>query len=401
MEFVISNVKLLYGEELECKKGLALLIKDGLIKDIIPESQLPATVKVIDGNGGFLAPGLIDLHIHMMWDGSLNPVQTSETEGHEQMLIRAVANCQTYLHHGITTVRDIGSIDDIALHVAKGIKRGLISGPDVIASGKTLTMTGGHDPFWARFVDGKEEALKGVREQIFKGAEVIKVSSTGGVYGRIEGEQVGNAELSLEEQEVICNEAHRFGLKVASHAIGRDGIHNSILAGVDTIEHGHFLDDELVALMEERNTAWIPTLFVYKQIATQEGIPSYARDKAEEIVSVHRNAFESYFNRNILIGAGSDAGSPCTSHRALLDELYTMYEMIPDAKEVLKTATVNAGKILGHDVGQIKEGYRANLILLKENPLECLSNLESIKMVVIRGKVLMKYTNNNLEMIAE
>lgn len=401
MEFVISNVQLLYGEELECKKGLALLIKDGLIKDIISESQLPANVKVIDGKGGFLAPGLIDLHIHMMWDGSLNPVQTSETEGYEQMLIRAVSNCQTYLQHGITTVRDIGSIDDIALHVAKGIKRGLISGPDVIASGKTLTMTGGHDPFWARFVDGKEEALKGVREQIFKGAEVIKVSSTGGVYGRIEGEQVGNAELSLEEQEVICNEAHRFGLKVASHAIGRDGIHNSILAGVDTIEHGHFLDDELVALMEERNTAWIPTLFVYKQIATQEGIPSYARDKAEEIVSIHRNAFESYFNRNILIGAGSDAGSPCTSHRALLDELYTMNEMIPDAKEVLKTATVNAGKILGRDVGIIKEGYRANLILLKENPLECLSNLESIKMVVIRGKVLMKYTNNNLEMIAE
>ncbi|KAF0824958.1 aryldialkylphosphatase [Cytobacillus firmus] len=102
-----------------------------------------------------------------------------------------------------------------------------------------------------------EVALKGVREQIFKGAEVIKVSATGGVYGRIEGEQVGHAELSLEEQEVIRKEAHRFGLKVASHAIGRDGILNSILAGVDTIEHGHFLDDELASLMEERNTAWI------------------------------------------------------------------------------------------------------------------------------------------------
>jgi imidazolonepropionase-like amidohydrolase len=390
MEFVISNVQLLYGEELDCKKGFALWIKDGLIKDIIPESQLPASVKVIDGNGGFVAPGLIDLHIHMMWDGSLNPVQTSETEGYEQMLIRAVANCQTYLKHGITTVRDIGSIDDIALHVAKGIKRGLVSGPDVIASGKTLTMTGGHDPFWARFVDGKDEALKGVREQIFNGAEVIKVSATGGVYGRIEGEQVGNAELSLEEQEVICKEAHRFGLKVASHAIGRDGILNSILAGVDTIEHGHFLDDELAALMEERNTAWIPTLFVYKQIATQDGIPSYARDKAEEIVSIHRNAFVSYFNRNILIGAGSDAGSPCTPHRALLDELYTMNEIVPDAKNVLKTATVNAGKILGRDVGQIKEGYRANLILLKENPLECLSNLESIKTVIVRGETFGK-----------
>ncbi|MBG9447767.1 imidazolonepropionase [Cytobacillus firmus] len=379
-------MQLLYGEELDCKKGLAVWIKDGLIKEMIPESKLPAGVKVIDGNGGFLAPGLIDLHIHMMWDGSLNPVQTSETEGFEQMLIRAVSNCQTYLQHGITTVRDIGSIDDIALHVAKGIKRGLIPGPDVIASGKTLTMTGGHDPFWTRFVDGKDEALKGVREQIFKGAEVIKVSATGGVYGRIEGEQVGNAELSMEEQEVICKEAHRFGLKVASHAIGRDGILNSILAGVDTIEHGHYMDDELAALMEERNTAWIPTLFVYKQIATQDGIPSYARDKAEEIVSIHRNAFETYFNRNILIGAGSDAGSPCTPHRALLDELYTMNEIVPDAKKVLKTATVNAGKILGRDVGQIKEGYRANLILLKENPVDCLNNLESIEMVVVRGE---------------
>src|SRR5690625_5471414 len=114
-------------------------------------------------------------------------------------------------------------------------------------------MTGGHDPFWARFIDGKEEALKGVREQIFKGAEVIKISSTGGVYGRTEGEEVGHVELNLDEQKVICDEAHKFGLKVASHAIGREGIYNSITAGVDTIEHGHFLDDELVSMMEKRS----------------------------------------------------------------------------------------------------------------------------------------------------
>ncbi|WP_057765424.1 metal-dependent hydrolase family protein [Cytobacillus praedii] len=386
MEYIISNIQLMYGEELEVREHTALWIKNGLIKEVVDESQLPAGVKVIDGKGAYLAPGLIDLHIHMMWDGSLNPVRTSESEGFEQMLIRAVSNCQTYLHHGITTVRDIGSIDDIALHVAKGIKRGLIQGPDVIASGKTLTMTGGHDPFWARFVDGKDEALKGVREQIFKGAEVIKVSATGGVYGRTEGEEVGNAELSLEEQQVICEEAHRFGLKVASHAIGSEGIYHSIIAGVDTIEHGHFLDDELIGLMEERNTAWIPTLFVYKQIATKEGIPAYARDKAIEIVNRHRKAFESYFERNLLIGAGSDAGSPCTSHTALLDELYTMYEIIPDAKKILKTATVNAGKILGRNVGQIQEGYRANIILLKENPLVDLRNLEGVKKVAVGGE---------------
>ncbi|HWO76452.1 MAG TPA: amidohydrolase family protein [Bacillus sp. (in: firmicutes)] len=388
MEYVISNVHILYGEELELKSESALWIQDGLIKAVMHESQIPSDVPIIDGKGGYVSPGLIDLHVHMMWDGSLDPVQTSESEGYEQMMIRAVSNCQTYLRHGITTVRDIGSVNDIALHVAKGIKRGLIQGPDVIASGKTLTMTGGHDPFWARFVDGKDEALKGVREQIFKGAEVIKVSATGGVYGRTEGEEVGNAELSLEELQVICKEAHRFGLKVTSHAIGREGIYNSILAGVDTIEHGHFLDDELIALMEERNTAWIPTLFVYQQIATQEGIPSYARDKALDIVKIHQNAFKSFFERDLLIGAGSDAGSPCTSHGALLDELYTMYNLIPDAQKILKTATVNAGKILDRKVGQIREGYKANLLLLKENPLLKLKHLEGINNVVIQGEFM-------------
>ncbi|MBT2682230.1 amidohydrolase family protein [Bacillus sp. ISL-37] len=386
MEYILSNVNLLYGEELELKKNYAIWIKEGRIKTIIQDSVLPIGLDVIDGESGYLIPGLIDLHIHMMWDGSLNPVHTSESEGYEQMLIRSISNCHTYLQHGITTVRDIGSIEDIALHVAKGIKRGLIPGPEVIASGKTLTMTGGHDPFWAQFVDGKDEALKGVRRQIYKGAEVIKVSATGGVYGRTEGEEVGNAELSFEEIEVICNEAHRFGLKVASHAIGRAGIYNSILAGVDTIEHGHFLDEELVTIMETRNTAWIPTLYVYKQIATGEGIPSYAREKAIEIVNIHREAFKSFFNRDILIGAGSDAGSPCTSHSALIDELKTMYEIVQDTKKILKTATVNAGKILGREVGQIKVGFAADFVLLKENPLVDLGNLLTIKKVIVKGK---------------
>lgn len=324
----------------------------------------------------------------MIWDGSLDPVRTSEEEGYEQMMLRAAANCRHYIEHGITTVRDLGSINDIVLHISKGIKRNLILGPNVIASGRTLTMTGGHDPFWARFVDGKYEALKGVREQIYKGAEVIKVSATGGVYGRAEGEKVGNAELSLEELKVICEEAHRFGIKVASHAIGRDGIYNSVLAGVDTIEHGHFIDEELLQLMEERGTAWIPTLFVYKQIASQEGIPEYARAKTVEIVNIHAKTFRSFFKRDILIGAGSDAGSPCTSHHALLNELYAMNELVEDVRSVLKTATVNAGKILERKIGQIKNGYQADLVLLEGNPLEDLKNLEKVKEVILRGELI-------------
>ncbi|WP_099159543.1 metal-dependent hydrolase family protein [Virgibacillus ndiopensis] len=388
MEYIMDNIQILYGSDLEMKTDHGVWMKDGEIYNILPKKDYPDHVEYVDGEGKYLLPGLIDLHVHIMWDGLKDPVATLEEEGYEQMLIRAVSNCKNYVESGITTVRDIGSVDDIALHVAKGVKRGLVIGPNIIASGKTLTMTGGHDPFWARFVDGRDEALKGVREQIFKGAEVIKVSSTGGVYGRHEGESVGNAELSMEEQQVICNEAHKFGLKVASHAIGRQGIFNSIQAGVDTIEHGHYLDEELATMMEEKGTAWIPTLFVYQQIASLEEIPAYAKEKAVEIVERHEKAFKSFFDRNILIGAGSDAGSPCTPHTALLDELFMMYKFVPNIKEIIKTATINAGEILGRRVGKIQEGYKADFVLLGKNPLDDLKYLGEVEQVFIDGRLV-------------
>lgn len=390
MEIVIKNACILKGADLSLIKNKKILIKDGIIHSIATDVQPSRHAQEIDAKGKIVMPGLIDLHVHLMWDGSSNPVQTMNDEGYEQMLIRASSYCQTYLQNGITTVRDVGSVDDIALHIANSVNNNLISGPNIISSGKTLTMSGGHDPFWARFVDGKEEALKGVREQIFKGAKVIKVSATGGVYGRTEGEKVGNAELNVDELTVICNEAHKFGLKVASHAIGRDGILNSINAGIDTIEHGHYLDEELIKKMIKNDVAWIPTLFVYNQIAKQDDVPTYAKEKAIEIVEKHMQAFKRFFNNDILVGAGSDAGSPLTSHPSLLDELLQMNEYIDDKINILKTATVNAGKILGKNIGQIKEGYEADLILVDNNPLDDLYTLKNIYKVLKKGHVYNK-----------
>ncbi|MEH7502731.1 amidohydrolase family protein [Neobacillus drentensis] len=160
MERFVTGASLIYGENLEEKENHTLWIKDGEFFKIIPNSDIPSDKPITRLNGGFLFPGLIDLHVHLMWDGSANPVHTHEKESYEQKLIRAVSNAHTYLKNGVTTVRDLGSIDDIALHVAEAINRNLIVGTRVIASGKTLTMTGGHDPFWGRFVDGKDEALK-------------------------------------------------------------------------------------------------------------------------------------------------------------------------------------------------------------------------------------------------
>lgn len=388
MEKIIKGATIIAGENLTAIKDNSLWIKDGKINKIIPDDEIPEGINVINREGTFLFPGLVDLHVHVMWDGSFDPVATHEKESHEQMVIRAVSNCQAYVESGITTVRDLGSINDIALDVAEAINRNLIKGPRLIASGKTITMTGGHDPFWARFVDGPDEALKATREQIYKNAKVIKLSATGGVYGREEGEVAENSELTLEEMKVICDEAHRFGLKVSSHAIGREGIMNSILAGVDTIEHGHYVDDEIIELMIEKDVSWIPTLYIYEQIANQNGIPFYAQEKAANITGIHMKAFEKFFNSGVQIGAGSDAGACYTSHPSIIEELETMNKVIHSKKEILKTATSNAGEILGMKIGQISEGYESDFILLKENPLDHIENLKTVTEVYVKGEVI-------------
>ncbi|MEH7502732.1 amidohydrolase family protein [Neobacillus drentensis] len=215
----------------------------------------------------------------------------------------------------------------------------------------------------------------------------MKVSATGGVYGRAVGEAAENAELSFEELKVICDESRRFHLKVASHAIGREGILNSIKAGVDSIEHGHYLDDKLIDLMITNNVSWVPTLYIYKQIAELDGIPAYAQEKAKKITNIHKEAFVTFFNSGVIVGAGSDAGSCLTPHPSVIEELQLMIEYVPNQlKSILKTATSNAGKILGINVGQIQEGYRADFIHVASNPLKDINVLKDIQSVFLDGK---------------
>ncbi|MDW0113098.1 amidohydrolase family protein [Sporosarcina saromensis] len=384
-EEIISGLTLLVGEDFDEVHGCAIWVKNGEIHAILPENELPEGVPVIQFEGGYLFPGLIDLHVHLIWSGGKDPVGDLEKESIEQTIIRSVANCHQQVYNGVTTVRDLGSVDDIALELADAVESSVISGPRIIASGKTITMTGGHDPFWARFADGPIEALKATREQIYKNAQVIKVSATGGVYGRSKGELAENAELNLEELTVICSEAHRFGLQVASHAIGREGIENSIKAGVNTIEHGHYLDDPLIDLMIDREVAWIPTLYVYQVIAQADGIPAYAHEKAKRITEIHQSAFKRYFKSGVLIGAGSDAGSCDTPHPSVIEEITLMADLTGEIKESLKTATVHAGKILKMNVGQIREGFKADFIVLENNPAEDIHWLRDVQAVYVEG----------------
>ncbi len=352
----------------------------------IPMSDLP----VVDARGAYLLPGLIDLHVHLVWDGGPDPVATLERERREETLLRAVGHARQTLEAGITTVRDLGSVDDLAIDLAEAVERGHVVGPRIIASGRTIIMTGGHDPFWGVMADGPADVLKATRSQLYRGAAVIKVSATGGVYGRARGESVSDEELTFAEIRVIVDEAHKRGIAVAAHAIGFNGIRNAVQAGVDTIEHGHQLTPELTADLASRDGTLVPTLFVYRQIAEQPSIPDYAQTKAKAIVDEHRRAVRLAQEAGLRIGAGSDAGSPMTPHGALIDELLALVNAGVSPGDALRAATQDAARVLGlgHELGRVAPGFLADLVLVPENPLADLGRLRSISSVWKGGRLV-------------
>jgi imidazolonepropionase-like amidohydrolase len=176
-------------------RSLDITLDDGLVTRIAePGGRAGPDDLILELDGAFVLPGLIDMHVHLVWSGGPDPASTVASEGEQLTTIRAVLNARDQLAAGVTTVRDLGSNWDVAITIARAIDRGLCEGPTVIASGRTVIMTGGHDPFWGIFSDGVDAVTRAVRHQVRAGAGVIKTAATGGVYGRPEGEDVGQTE---------------------------------------------------------------------------------------------------------------------------------------------------------------------------------------------------------------
>lgn len=400
---VLHNGSVWPGSGREVLPANSVAVQGNAIVDVGPASAFgdaggrPGTT-VIDCRGQWVIPGLIDLHVHLVWSSGDDPARLLVSESPLMTAYRAAANAARTLAAGITTVRDLGSNEDLAIILARAVDAGLVPGPRIVASGRTVIMTGGHDPFWGNMADGPAGVLRATREQIYAGAKVIKVSATGGAYGRTEGEEVGSSELNEDELRVIANEAHKFGLRVASHAIGEDGIRDSLNAGVDTIEHGHYLTPELLDFMAANDRCWVPTLHTYQTLATGEGIPEYARRKAAQITGRHLVAFAEARRRGVRIGAGSDAGSPRLPHPSLVDELIAMHRAGMEPWEALEAATSGAAAVLGPGVarglGRIEPGYVGDLVVLQGDPLSQLDNCRCVSHVVKGGAVV---RSNRLE----
>lgn len=362
----------------------------------------PAQIKVPEGakrialGARTLLPGLIDAHVHLKGWRSSNPNDILITP-HPLAALRAAADCRRLLHAGFTTVRDCGGC--LGPHLRDAIAAGEIPGPRILTAYRGLSQTGRVETVtWAadirplrQEVDGVDDCRRVVREQIGLGADLIKVSITGRVYAP--QSDPGQTAYTLEEIRAVVDEAHRMGRLVAAHAQATQGIKNGILAGVDSIEHGIYLDEEACELMRERNTALVPTLAYFHRIATlgeNHGSPAYAVRKAKDVVEAHMKSFALALRMKLRIGMGTDfEGSPLFPHGENGMEFELMVQGGMSAGDVIVAATATNAAILGIEekLGTIEAGKIADLITVPGNPLKEISLLRRVDFVMQRGRV--------------
>ena len=355
----------------------------------VDELQSTEGIEVVDLTGKYVMPGLINSHVHITLEPVGDPFGLIKTESHAKTTIRGVENLKKHLYSGTTFFRDLGAPSGIDLALRDAVNEGLIEGPQFLAAGKCLTMTGGHGWPIGREADGVDEMRKAAREQLKAGADLIKVMATGGV--TTPGIEPGSPQLSLEEMKAAIDEAHKAGKKTSSHAQGNQGIKNAILAGIDSIEHGIFLDDEAIELMIKNGVYLVPTLaapyFIVKY-GIEAGVPQYIVDKTKFVMDTHTESFTKAYKAGVKIAMGTDAGTPFNQHDGTPYELILMAKAGMSPMDVLVSSTKNSADLLGilDNYGTLEEGKFADFLVLSENPLYNLETLFDINSVYKLGK---------------
>ncbi|WP_276300988.1 metal-dependent hydrolase family protein [Halorussus lipolyticus] len=344
----------------------------------------------IDAGGQFVAPGLVDAHVHVMMDGRADPSEVYD-DSEATLAYRTTSNLRDALDAGVTTVRDLGSPGSLALDARDAVEQGVLEGPRVLSAGEAITMTGGHGYWFGREADGVPEAKRAAREQLKRGADVVKCMATGGVL--TEGALTGAPELDEAEIDAIVSAANAKRVPTAAHAHGTAGIKNAVRAGISSIEHGTFMDREAAELMADRGTYWVPTakaLYGIVEAGTEKGVPEFAVEKAEEAIEAWADAFDYALDAGVPIAMGTDAGTPFNHHRDIPEELELMVDHGLSEEQALESATVNSADLLGLDgeVGLVEEGYRADLVVLDSDPRSDVTTWQSPARVVAGGTVV-------------
>jgi imidazolonepropionase-like amidohydrolase len=344
-----------------------------------------------------LVPGLMDMHVHLTSDPT---VSRSERLGQSipRMAVKSAYFAKKTLEAGFTTVRNVGADGYSVIAVRDGINAGDIVGPRIWAAGPSLGITGGHCDnnrlppelkyTSAGVADGPWAVRTKVRENIKYGANAIKFCATGGVFSK--GTKVGVQQYSLEEMKAIVEEAHMRDLPVAAHAHGTSGIKTAIIAGVDSVEHASFLDDEAIALAKKHGT-WL-SMDIYNTEYTlsfgeQNGVDEENLNKERQVSKKQRDSFSRAVKAGVNMVFGTDAA--IYPHGDNAKQFSRMVEFGMTELQAIQSATINSAKLLKmrNKLGQIKTGYAADIIAVEGNPLKNISTLEQIPFVMKAGIV--------------
>jgi imidazolonepropionase-like amidohydrolase len=392
------------GETL--RQNVVIVVQDDRIQNVASAASvtIPAGATVIDLSKATVLPGLIDCHTHLGARADRYDEIYRFKDTPFQSAFAAVLNARTTLMAGFTSVRDVGSEPFLAVDLRNSINEGFLPGPRIVASGPGITITGGHGdlnnyspqtrvsmfPEERDFAiaDGPDQVRHVVRAQVKYGVDVIKILATGGVLSK--GDSPGAPQYTLEELKVAAEEAHMAGRKIAAHAHGAQGIKNSILSGIDSVEHASLIDDEGIRLAKERGVYLVMDIYNDDYLlgkAIEFGLPKENVEKERAIGRLQRENFAKAVKGGAKMAFGTDAG--VYPHGDNAKQFFYMVKFGLTPAQAIRAATWNAADLIGRlkDVGTIEAGKFADIIAVTGDPLQDVKTLEDVGFVMKGGVV--------------
>ena len=405
-----QNTYILCGKLLDTKTGVlstkkTIVVNDNKIIDVKEGYIMPKNGNLIDLKDKIVMPGLIDMHVHLEMEYDKKTRINKYTLNESDIAYNSVKFAELTLKNGFTTVRDLGGTG-VNISLRNAINAGKIPGPRVFTAGKSLATTGGHaDPTNGSsrklignpgpkegVVNSVEDAKKAVRQRYKNGADCIKITATGGVLSVAKSGD--NPQFTVEEIKAICEMAKDYGMHVAAHAHGDEGMQRAIIGGVKTIEHGTYMSDETMELMKKHNAYLVPTITAGKEVAEKAAIKGFYPDivvpKALAVGPQIQGTFERAYKKGVGIAFGTDAG--VFKHGANGKEFGYMVEAGMPAVETIQSATITNAMLLKmeNEIGQIAKGFYADIIAVDDNPFKNISTMEKVVFVMKNGVVYKK-----------
>jgi imidazolonepropionase-like amidohydrolase len=395
------------------RDNVSIIIDHGRFVDVVAGFMAPGdSDQVIELKDQTVTPGWMDMHVHLDSQMTRNEAREQLTLNPTDRAIRATCYAKRTLMAGFTTVRNVGDDGMTTVSLRNAIRDGYVTGPRIFTAGAVISTTGGHgDPTggWCEalegdpgprdgVINGADEARKAVRQRYKDGADLIKITATAGVLSM--ESSADNAQFTDEELKAIVETAHDYGFTVAAHAHGTLGILRAVRAGVTSIEHGTYMNDECIALMKKKGTFYVPTMLAGETVAEKAKDPDYfpeiIRPKAARVGAQIKETFAKAYKAGVTIAFGTDVGVTPHGKNAREFELMVGAGMAP--MDAFKAATITAARLIGRDkdLGSVEKGKIADLVAVKGDPLKDISLVRDVQFVMKEGVV---YKLNGTEVV--